>query len=395
MFFLKRHPSPSPSRPLAALYLTTLFFSFHFFLITYVNSANLGRFASYEMVSLVFLIGSLVAIIAFLAASRLLHTLGNYRFLFFFTVLEVIASFGLAFASNFLTAAFFLILFLIGDAILFFSLDIFLEIFTPDEKLTGRRRSIVLTITNAALLLSPLIAGWVIGVSEHFSRIYILSGIFLIPALFIIRRQFSSFSDPEYQKIEIIATIKRYAREKNLLFGFFSHLFLRIFFAWMVIYTPLYLIEEVGFSWDMLGILFTIMLLPFVLFEMPIGKLADTRFGEKEFMAAGFLITASATALIPLMQTSSFFWWAALLFLTRVGASFTEITTESYFFKQTSGSDANVIGIFRLTRPLSYVISAALAGTSLLFLSFADTFFVLSLFMVAGFALSLFIQDTR
>ena len=84
-----------------------------------------------------------------------------------------------------------------------------------------------------------------------------------------------------------------------------------------------------------------------------------------------------------------------LLFLTRVGASLVETTTESFFFKHTRGTDAHIISFFRITRPLSYVIGALLGSLVLLYLPFHMIFIVLALLMIPGFYFVLALNDTK
>jgi len=123
----------------------------------------------------------------------------------------------------------------------------------------------------------------------------------------------------------------------------------------MVVYTPLYLTKYVGFSWAEIGVIFTIMLLPFVIFEIPVGRLADKKYGEKEFLTVGFIIMGIFTMAIGFVTVKNFWLWAAILFATRIGASFVEITCDTYFFKKVDQGKTDVIGFYRLTRPLSYV----------------------------------------
>ena len=100
----------------------------------------------------------------------------------------------------------------------------------------------------------------------------------------------------------------------------------------MVIYTPIYLHEYIGFGWDKIGIIFSIMLLPFVILDFPLGKLSD-KIGEKKMLMAGFLIMTSSVLAIPLMTEPLLWLWAVILFMTRVGAATIESLSESYFFK--------------------------------------------------------------
>ena len=115
----------------------------------------------------------------------------------------------------------------------------------------------------------------------------------------------------------------------------------------MTIYTPMYLHKHLGFAWKELGIMFSIMLVPFLLLEAPLGRIADKVLGEKEFLVTGFAIIAIATAVISFMTVSVFFLFALILFTTRVGAAMVEIMTETYFFKKIRAEDAQIIGLMR------------------------------------------------
>jgi hypothetical protein len=83
------------------------------------------------------------------------------------------------------------------------------------------------------------------------------------------------------------------------------------------------------------------------------------------------------------------------MFTTRVGASFVEVTTESYFFKQTKSSDAQIISFFRITRPLAYVIGTLIATMALLYLPFNLLFVVLAFLMIPAMFFTLRIEDSK
>jgi len=133
----------------------------------------------------------------------------------------------------------------------------------------------------------------------------------------------------------------------------------------------------------------------YVIFEYPIGILADKYIGEKEMMGVGFFVLTISTAWIAFVTIPSVALWALIMFTTRVGASLVEVTTESYFFKQTKSSDAQIISFFRITRPLAYVCGALLASLSLLYLPFNLLFVVLAILMIPALFLTLDIIDTK
>jgi predicted MFS family arabinose efflux permease len=217
----------------------------------------------------------------------------------------------------------------------------------------------------------------------------------MIPFILIIMRYFKAFEDPRYPSLAIIAGFKHFWVHKSLRSVFIAHFILQFFFAWMVIYTPLYLAEHIGLSWTSIGQILFIGLMAYVLFEYFVGIIADRWLGEKELMATGFLILIIATTCFTFIESSSIGVWMFAMFMTRVGASFVEVTTESYFFKHTRSADTTIISFFRMTRPLSYVLGALLGSLTLYLLPFNILFLVLGLLMLPGFFFALTIKDTK
>ena len=156
---------------------------------------------------------------------------------------------------------------------------------------------------------------------------------------------------------------------------------------------PLLLNKEMGFGWDKIGLMFTIMLLPFLLFN---GQLVFGRqkTGEKEILTIGFIIMAVATFLIPIISAPIFWIWAVVLFVTRIGASLVEIASESYFFKHVKEKDVGEISVFRMVRSFSYVLAPLIAIPVIYFSSYSTSFYFLAIFTLLGL---LFIPkiDTR
>ena len=174
-----------------------------------------------------------------------------------------------------------------------------------------------------------------------------------------------------------------------------ANFIMRIFFSWMVIYMPIYLVSHIGFSWAEFGIMTFIVLIPFALFELPAGKIADRYLGEKELLALGFFIAAVFTGFLSLIETNNFVFWATVLFTIRIGVSLIEIMTESYFFKHVSGEDNNTISFFRMMRPAAYIVGPIIATISLSVLDFKYIWLVLGFILLYGLRYAFAIQDTR
>ena len=137
------------------------------------------------------------------------------------------------------------------------------------------------------------------------------------------------------------------------------------------------------------------MLIPFVIFELPLGKIADKLYGEQELLIIGFFIMALFTGSLAFITTKNILLWATLLFVTRTGASFVEIMTESYFFKQVSIRDADEISVFRDTRPLAFIIAPILATMIIPITKVTGLFLVLAAILLSGIWFTLGIKDSK
>jgi predicted MFS family arabinose efflux permease len=384
-------------RNFGALYTALMLLSLHWAVVLYINSSYLEQFVSSKTVGLLYMGSSLLTIIFFLAASRMLSVVGNYPLTLGLTILECAVLFGMAGADSPTLAV---VLFVIHQAVvplILFGIDVFMEeMVGDDENATGGKRGILLTIMNITTALAALGAGFLIGEGvPQFSLAYSASALLLTPFIFLLMRHFKTFKDPQYPNFELIAGFKHFWKKRDVRNVFFSHFTLQLFFAWMVIYTPIYLATEMGFNWEEIGQILFVGLMAYVLLEYVVGVAADKWFGEKEMMAFGFVIIAVSCSSFVFLDEASIAWWMLAMFMTRVGASLVEATTESYFFKHTEGKDTNLISFFRLTRPLSIVVGALLGSIALSIVSFELMFILLALLMLPGLFYTMALKDTR
>src|SRR3989344_570683 len=158
----------------------------------------------------------------------------------------------------------------------------------------------LLTIINFAWVIAQMMSGSVIAKSS-LPGIYLLSALFVSLVCIIFSLFLRDFKDPQYEKVPILRTIIFFWRNRNIAKIYLITLILRFFYAWMIIYTPIYMHEYIGFDWSQIGIIFSIMLLPFIILELPLGILSD-RIGEKKMLIVGFCIISVSTAMIPLFS---------------------------------------------------------------------------------------------
>ena len=379
--------------PLLTIYLVSFFFTLHAAIPVYINSSFLATLISEKYVGLLYGSASLLTIFALVLIPKLLRFIGDYFATLLFIILEISALIGIsASESTPLTIALFIISSILISLIAF-DFDLIVEGFSKNT-LTGSIRGLYLTSANVAWVAAPFLASILLGGARYW-LIYLVSGAILIPGLLIFAGRLEQFKDPLYRTIHFTKTLFSVWNNRNLRGIFFLSFLLQFFFTLMVIYTPIYLHDHIGFEWSELGPIFSIMLIPFLLLEAPLGRIADKYLGEQELLIAGFSIMALATGAMYFITTHSFLLWAGVLFLTRVGAAMVEVMAETYFFKKVDGGDASIVGLNRTVRPFAGVLGPLLASGLLIFISLPSLFLALGGLMLFGIPLALALKDTR
>jgi len=396
LFFYKImlwRPSHKIQGLLPSVYLATFFLSLHYSLSLYVDSLYLSRFFSEIDVNVIYFAGAVGTILALVFVPKLLRRFGNYTIAIIFAILEIISLLSLTLIEIPLLVAFIFVCHVVTVSVLAYNLDIFIEHGSEDAT-TGETRGLFLTIMNLAVFFGPIIAGLLLT-DHQFWRIYTVSAILVLPALFIIARKLSLFCDPEYRDVSLKNMLIIAWNDKNIRFISLANFLLQFFYSWMIIYMAIYLSEYMHFSMSEIGLIFGIMLLPFIFLQFPLGEIADRRFGEKEILVIGFIVIALSTAMLSFLgPRTSILIWASVLFMTRMGAAAIEIMTETYFFKKIEASDMSLISFFRHTRPLSFVIGTASASLYLAFFDIKYLFLVLAVIMLSGVYFAFKIEDT-
>jgi len=380
---------------LFSVYLLGFLFSLQAALPNYINSSYLGTLMPAGFVGIIYIIEAVLAICGFLVLPKFLRKFGNFRVAIVLLLVEIISLLGLAIYQNIITTSLFMVTSIITVTFLSFSFDIFLEGLSFDNS-TGKTRGTYLTVVNLAWVFGPLLAGMIL-VNGEYSKIYFAAFLLLIPVFIILRTTLGEFKDSVYQNSNPFKTLSQVWNNKNILNIFMAVFLLQFFYAWMTIYTPIYLHSNLGLPWGSIGIIFAIMLIPFIFVQFPAGRLADSKFGEKEMLSIGFVIMALATITMFFVTGSNILVWGLILFVTRVGAALVEIMCDVYFFKKVDNENANLISFYRMARPMAYIIGP-LSATFILGVFGLDIkylFLILGFILIFGLRYSLAIKDTK
>jgi len=379
---------------LSILYFLGLLLAVSNALPAYIQSNFLGQFVSLSLVSLFFIIANSLTVVMIVFFPHLIKKLTNYFLTKVVMVIYAVSLLGLTLTNSPLTALVSIVLFSIASNLLWINMDVLVENFSIDSS-TGKTRTIYFTFINLGWIASPLLAGYLINRGEY-TLTFLIAASLVIPCFLLFLYQGRRLRDQvKYSQEKITTTVKKMWRNKNLRGIFFIALLLQVFYSSAVVYIPIYLHQNLGLDWGVLGLLFSIMLVPFIIFEIPAGIIADKYLGEKEIMFIGIFILTASLFLFYSITTPTVWLWGVVLFASRVGAALIEAMRESYFFKIVDAKDVGYINIFRTTAPLGYIIGPGLAILVISFFPLNYLFLILAIITLSGFYLTASIKDTK
>lgn len=389
-----RSPALSRSHKIYTIAVIGFIYILHAVIPMYSNSSYLELFTDARTVGFIYMIGSAISILGFLLAPTFIRRIGNYRTAIILICLQVVFTYGLIASTSPYVIAFFFAMQMAVVALIGLTIDIFLEVYT-DNSSVGAIRGFHTATLNASWVIAPLIGTMLINGTNNYQNTYVASLAMLFPLLYLIYKNFPRFHDPKYTHLSPWQIVKHISTNKNQTKLFFANVILQTFYSWMVVYSPIYLNKTVGFSWEEIGLIFVIMLIPFPLIQYPLGKLADKRYGETEIMAIGFGIMGISTIALSFFPINSIVIWSLLLFMTRVGAAAAEVMMETYFFKTVPAKDSATLGYFRITRPLSYFLAPLIMIFGLTFATDQYMFIIIGIICLVGIYPALSIRDTK
>jgi len=359
----------------------------------YINSSFASLFINEQLVGLLYTIAACLALVGTHALPRIITPKSARSLLLYVLLATVVILLGLSTVTSPILFAVLFVLYFAANTFSYYCFDILIEALTTTA-IAGRIRGAFLTAMNIGYMLAPLGSGIIV---QHFSyrSLYAIVAIVLVAVCALIITT-PKVTGTRTEPRESLSVYRTFFKNRNLRGVFITNFLLQFFYAWMVIYTPIYLHEQLHISWQTLGLIFSITLSAFVFLQYPFGRLADLVLGEKELMVGGLLVAGIATPLLVIADGfTSIFILALILFATRIGASAIEVASESYFFKHIKANQTRSLSIFRSTSSLAYIIAPLLASVILENHSITTLFFVLAGIMCIGIIAPLSVKDTR
>ena len=387
-----KHKEHFNKKLLKYLYFSSFFLGATSAFVLYLESDYIKTAIGSNNITSFYIIAYLITLVLISSWHHLIRIYGKSKVFLTSLTLKGLIILALAFTPVNKYSAWLMAAYMIAAALTWLDFDIMLENFSAD-KVTGRIRGLYLTITSAGYVLSPVVAGLLVS-RYGFQASLKASFIFFIPILAIAFWKFRSINHEAVEKINFIDVIRKIIQRKNVMKIYYISFLLQVFYALMIIYTPLRLLE-LGFSWADMGKMFTLMLIPFILIKYPIGYLADKKIEEKNILPFALLIIGLSTITMTFINSQNFLAWAGILFCTRIGASLTEVLRDSYFYKRVDCRDVDIIDFFRNVTPLSYVIGAAIAAPVVYLFQIKAIFAIIGIMALSGIPTSFNLASSR
>jgi len=265
--------------------ILSLLLGFSAALTVYAISSYFKQISGSDNVAVFYILTYIILLAALLNLHRIIRIVGK-SIVFFICLALFAASAGVLFFLPISTIGVgFLIFNIIVSALCFVSKDVILESYSTDS-MSGRIRGLHLTLMNLGYVLAPFIS---MQILSRYSYRGVFAGQFIVVSLIFILAVISlrQTKDKTSYGIGNKQLFQHIKTRKNLLYIYYISFILDMFYFLAVVYVPIHL-RNLGMPWGTIGIIFTFMLLPFILLQYPIGLIADTKTGEKKLIIFAF-----------------------------------------------------------------------------------------------------------
>ncbi|MEK7063159.1 MAG: MFS transporter [Patescibacteria group bacterium] len=359
-----------------------------------VYSTFLSQFMPEDQVGLAFSLSAAVSLVFLLIAPRIFARFRTHRVLIAAAATGAFGLVMLSFVETATTAVLFFIISWVSGWIVALALDVILEkIVGLEETSTGMARGLFLTASNMAVLISSIIIAVTLTNGDYW-RVFLLAAAAFALCGYLALNYYATIPHVATRTVRIMDAIQTLSHNRSLLGAVVAQFLLQLIFVTSAVFIPLYLHNHLGWSWSAIGTIFALNMLPFVIFQLPIGWVADHYTGEKEFMLLGTMIAGvSYLALASGFETA--FAIGAIIVLIHIGGAILEISAESFFFKQVNAGDSNLISFYRTLRQGAAILAPLIGSLVLATAPFSAAFLTFGIIIILGSFGLLLVRDTR
>ncbi len=373
---MKKHDEKLNRKKINFINFISILIGFSQAVLIYVISSYFKAAIGTENVGIFYFGTSIVALVLLLNLHKIVKSIGKSNSLFLILGVKLIALFFLVMLKPGISSIVFLLVYMMFVPLDTVAIDIILESYSVD-KLSGRIRGLEIIALESGYVLGPFLSTNILN-KYGFHYVFFAALIIVVFVFSLALLKLGQVNHKFNKKLSTKALLKKVLKRPNIMRIYSVSIVLELFFAIMVIFSPIYL-RDIGFSWSQIGIIFTFMLVPFLIMPYPIGYLADKKLGEKELLIAALFVMGIATLSVFFTTVPSLKLWILILVFTRIGASSLQTLRDSYFYKRIDGHDVDLNNFFRTANPIAYLFGSALSFFILLFYPVRVLFFALAL----------------
>lgn len=353
------------------------FFSLNVAITGYINSSVMESLGwSNSIIGFIYIASSILALVLLPRITKLTKRIGNRKSMLLFLSGSIVSLLLISFGNQALIQLLSFLFFLVLNFLVIFEMDVFVEHFSTKES-TGRIRGIFFTIINLTWALAPLMAGSILEKYSHENIVYILAIVCVVVSFTIFSLHFKKETFKKNDNHSLSEMYKKLILNKDLKNAFFVSTMMHLVYASSMIYIPLHLHLVIGMDWIQIGLLILISNIPYLLLGFPIGYIADNVVGEKKLIITGLIISALGTLGFAFIRYPDFFAWALVFFVSRIGLSIIETSSESYIFKKIEHDDTEMLSMERNAIPLGYLIAPLIGFIISLFTDRYEVIFII------------------
>jgi MFS family permease len=387
-----KHKEKLNKNLLKFLYFCTFLLGVASAFILYLESDYFKVALRSENITPFYVISYGIALFLMLNWHHMVRLFGKKRVFQFSLSIKILISLLLALFPISAWTAWLLIIYIAFTVLSWLDMDNLLETCSVDKK-TGKIRGLYLTIENAGYLAAPFLSGLLVS-KYGFQAAFGASFLILVAVMIITSLRIKNVSECQIERTKFLPFLKKVFSRRNIMKTYYISFLLEFFYALMIIYTPLYLLD-LGFNWLTIGKIFTLMLLPFVLLQYPAGYLADKKYEERDMMAISLFILGLSTIAIYFIDSKNALVWGIVLFATRIGASLIEVLRDSYFYKRIDQTNVDIVDFFRTVRPMAYIIGSLIAAPIVFVFHIKLIFIIVGVAVLTGIPVSLSLASSR
>lgn len=361
-------------------------------LVSYVVSSYFKEVIKNDNIGIFYVAIYIIVFLILINLHKAIKAFGKSITFFVTIFLYAILTFSLIFLDNSLLGASILILATVFYNVSLVEKDVILESYSIDKK-TGRTRGWHLIIVSLGFMLGTYLSMQILdsfGYKEVFITQFSVIFIIFIISVLKLRKVNHCFK----KTVTIKGIFNKIKNRRNLLRIYYVSLVLEFFYFVMVAYSPITM-RNLGMSWDVVGVILSLVLIPWLFLPGIVGKYADKTCGEKEMIIVALFIMTISTGSVFFITTTNPIVWGGVLFFTRVGASMIGTLRDSYFFKRIDGSDVDLIDFYKTSRPAGYIFGAGFTAIILMYLPVQSVFIVMAIFLISALVPAACLKDNK